>query len=102
MLSYLVRIPRCKQVMMDGMMKKMLLASMLIVLTFSGCTERQLSAGEIRDQMTDSDKNLETYRFETDSVQKITAFATLYSDYNLPVEITLPEGQQLVPRAGCV
>lgn len=28
--------------------------------------------------------------------------ATLYSDYNQPVEITLPEGQQLVTCAGCV
>jgi hypothetical protein len=27
---------------------------------------------------------------------------TLYSDYNLPVEITLPEGQQLIRCAGCV
>jgi hypothetical protein len=27
---------------------------------------------------------------------------TLYSDYNLPVEITLPEGHQLAPCAGCV
>jgi hypothetical protein len=55
--------------------RKFVIASILIILAFSGCTERQLSAGEIRDQMMDSDKNPETYRFVTDAVHKITTFA---------------------------
>jgi hypothetical protein len=55
--------------------KKIVIASMLIVLAFSGCTERQLSASEIRDRMTDSGNDLETYRFTTDSVHRITALA---------------------------
>ncbi len=56
-------------------MEKMLLVLMLTVSAFSGCTERQLSGGEVKEQMMDLDKSLETYRFATDSVQKITASA---------------------------
>jgi len=64
---------------------QIVIASMLIALAFSGCTERQLSASEIRDQMTDPDKDLETYRFTTDSVHKITAFANSTNSSNMVV-----------------
>ncbi|HSD58927.1 MAG TPA: hypothetical protein VLB04_12180 [Methanotrichaceae archaeon] len=55
-------------------MKKLLSILILIILAFSGCTERERGVSEVKALMASSDKSLETYRFVTDSVQEITTF----------------------------
>lgn len=62
----------------DDGMKKFLSTLILIIVAFSGCTEKEQGTGEVKASMMSFDKIPETipetYRFVTDSVQKITTF----------------------------
>lgn len=68
-------------------MKRLLLIFLLIAVAFSGCMEKQPSAeepsaDEIKTLMIDSADNLDSYRFNTESIQKITVFNRSTDDRN--------------------
>lgn len=73
-------------------MKRLLLIFLLIAVAFSGCMERQPgaegpsveepSAEEIKTLMIDSANGLDSYRFSTESLQKITVLNRSIEDAN--------------------
>jgi Family of unknown function (DUF6612) len=73
-------------------MKRLLLIFLLIAVAFSGCTEKQPSAegpsaetpssDEIKMLMIDSANDLESYKFSTESTQKVTVFNRSTDDMN--------------------
>ena len=52
-------------------MKKLLLILVLIVLALSGCVDKELDAKDLKTLMANSGKNLDSYRFVTETVQEI-------------------------------
>jgi len=54
-------------------MKKLLLTLALIVVTLSGCVDKELDAKDMKTLMANSGKNLDSYRFVTETVQEIKA-----------------------------
>jgi len=52
-------------------MKKLLLILVLIVLALSGCVDKELDAKNLKTLMSNSGKDLDSYRFVTETVQEI-------------------------------
>jgi len=52
-------------------MKKILLALVLIILVLSGCVDKDLNTKVLNTLMANSGKNLESYRFITETLQEI-------------------------------
>jgi len=52
-------------------MKKILLALVLIIVVLSGCVDKDLNTKDLNTLMANSGKNLESYRFVTETVQEI-------------------------------
>jgi outer membrane lipoprotein-sorting protein len=52
-------------------MKKLLLILVLIVLALSGCVDKELDAKDLKTLMSNSGKDLDSYRFVTETVQEI-------------------------------
>lgn len=63
-------------------MKRLLLVLALVAVAFSGCTEKSPSAEEIKVLMIDSVKNLDSYRFSTESSQHIEVFNRSINESN--------------------
>jgi hypothetical protein len=52
-------------------MKKLLLTLVLIVVALSGCVDKEPNAKDLKTMMANSGKNLDSYRFVTETVQEI-------------------------------
>jgi hypothetical protein len=52
-------------------MKKLLLTLVLIVVALSGCVDKELDTKDLKTSMANSGKNLDSYRFVTETVQEI-------------------------------
>ncbi len=52
-------------------MKKNLLILVLIVVALSGCVDKELDSKDLKTLMSNSGKNLDSYRFATETVQEI-------------------------------
>ena len=52
-------------------MKKILLALVLIIVVLSGCVDKDLNTKDLNTLMANSGKNLESYRFITETLQEI-------------------------------
>ena len=52
-------------------MKKLLLTLVLIVVALSGCVDKEPDTKDLKTSMTNSGKNLDSYRFVTETVQEI-------------------------------
>jgi hypothetical protein len=68
-------------------MKRLLLIFLLVAVAFSGCMETQPSAeepsaDEIKTLMIDSANDLDSYKFSTESTQKVTVFNRSTDDMN--------------------
>lgn len=63
-------------------MKRLLLILALVAVAFSGCTEKSPSAEEIKTLMIDSVKNLDSYKFSTESSQHIEVFNRSINESN--------------------
>jgi hypothetical protein len=72
-------------------MKKLLLTLALIVVTLSGCVDKELDAKDMKTLMANSGKNLDSYRFVTETVQEIKAIENSTEAYTLVIR-SLDEG----------
>ena len=72
-------------------MKKLLLILVLIVLALSGCVDKELDAKDLKTLMSNSGKNLDSYRFVTETVQEIKSMENSTKASTLEIK-SLDEG----------
>ncbi len=72
-------------------MKKSLLILALIVLALSGCIDKEMDAKDLKTLMANSGKNLDSYRFVTETVQEIKSMENSTEASTLEIK-SLEEG----------
>jgi hypothetical protein len=86
-------------------MKRLLILLLLIAVAFSGCTEKQPGAkepspDEVKMLMIGSANGLDSYRFSTESIQKIMVFNRSMQDTNISTIMVTAVGNGDMDLAG--